>query len=102
MKKIITIGFLSINLIFLAGCENKQKQPIVQPETMKQVCNKEEDCCTKNEECKYIWYTGGCNTPEYVNEVQKKAEAQGMHIGEAPPRENVTCSCENNKCVTIN
>lgn len=68
----------------------------------KLLCNKEENCCVKNEDCKYIWVTGACNTPEYVAKIQKEAEKQGRRNGEAPPRENVTCTCESNKCVTHN
>jgi len=66
------------------------------------VCDKEENCCVKNEDCKYIWYAGGCYTPEYVAKSQKEAEKQGRRNGEAPPRDNVTCTCEYNKCVTRN
>lgn len=65
-------------------------------------CNKEENCCVRNEDCEYFWFTGVCNTPEYVTKVQKEAEEQGRINGEAPPRENVTCTCESNKCVTLN
>lgn len=68
----------------------------------KLLCNKEENCCVKNEDCKYIWVTGACNTPEYVTKIQKEAEAQERRNGEAPPRENVTCTCESNKCVIHN
>jgi hypothetical protein len=63
-------------------------------------CNKEENCCIKNEDCGYAWFTGRCNTPEYVSKRMRVAEEKGLHLGEAPPRENVTCTCENNKCVT--
>lgn len=63
-------------------------------------CNKEDNCCESNEDCRYIWFTGGCYTQEYVNQKQKEAKEKGIHIGEAPPRENVTCTCENNKCIT--
>ncbi len=67
-------------------------------------CIKAENCCLANDDCQYIWYTGGCNTPEYVAQRRKELnEEQGItYIGEAPYRENVTCSCENNKCVTHN
>jgi hypothetical protein len=65
-------------------------------------CNKEENCCVTNDDCKYIWFTGACNTSEYVTKIQKEAEAEGKRSGEAPPREDVTCSCESNKCVTHN
>lgn len=65
-------------------------------------CDKEENCCVSNEDCKYVWFTGACNTPEYVTKIQKEAESQGRYNGEAPPRENVTCACESNTCVTHN
>ncbi len=66
------------------------------------MCQKTDNCCTKNEDCKYIWYTGSCNTPEYVAEVQKKATGQGRINGEAPRRENVSCTCDSNRCTTHN
>lgn len=59
--------------------------------------------CTVNDDCKYISQTGGCNIPEYVAQRQKEAEAQGLFIGEASPLiGEVTCTCENNKCITNN
>jgi len=68
----------------------------------KPLCAKEENCCVTNEDCKYIWFTGTCNTPEYVTKIQKEVEEQGRLNGEARPRENVTCTCESNQCVTHN
>jgi hypothetical protein len=103
MKKTITLSFLFLTVLFLTGCENRQitqQQPTVQPKALEQICNKEENCCTLNEDCKYIWFTGGCNTSEYITKVQKKAQAEGTSYRDAPRRENVTCTCENNKCVT--
>ncbi|KKT18605.1 MAG: hypothetical protein UW02_C0026G0001 [Candidatus Nomurabacteria bacterium GW2011_GWB1_43_7] len=59
--------------------------------------------CKVNSDCRYIWYTGGCNTPEYVGEIMKKCQDKsGPCPSEAQPRENVTCTCESNKCVTHN
>lgn len=58
--------------------------------------------CSENNDCKYIWYTGGCYIPEYIAERQKKNQEQGLSISEAQPRENVTCLCENNVCITHN
>ena len=63
-------------------------------------CNKEENCCMKDGDCWYAWFTGGCNTPEYVSKRHKEAEEKGILIGEAPPRENVTCTCEDSVCIT--
>ena len=64
------------------------------------VIDKENNICEIDSDCEYIWYTGECNTPEYAAKKQKEAQEQGMNIGEAPPREGVTCTCENNKCIT--
>jgi hypothetical protein len=58
--------------------------------------------CKVDDDCQYIWYTGGCNTPEYVAQKQKETKEKGMSMEEAPERENVTCTCNNNKCVTHN
>lgn len=63
-------------------------------------CIKSNNCCEIANDCEYIWFTGGCYVPEYVTRVQKEAQEKGVHIGEAPEREGVTCSCESNKCVT--
>lgn len=63
---------------------------------------KYDDSCNQNDDCKYVWFTGGCHTPEYVAKIQKEAEVVGRRNGEAPPRENVTCTCESYKCVTHN
>jgi hypothetical protein len=63
-------------------------------------CTKENNCCKKEDDCKYIWFTGQCNTPEYITKVQKENEKRGLRQGEAPYRENVTCTCENNACLT--
>ena len=57
--------------------------------------------CKKDDDCKYIWSTGGCHTPEYVDREMKKCQDKtGPCPSEAQPRENVTCTCENSKCVT--
>lgn len=73
------------------------------PETNVQVtgvCEKSDNCCTVYSDCEYIWFTGGCNTPEYVDKVLAAASANGTHLGEARQREGVTCGCESNKCIT--
>ncbi|MFZ2072192.1 MAG: hypothetical protein WAV10_00720, partial [Minisyncoccia bacterium] len=44
-------------------------------------CVKENNCCIQDTDCKYISYTGGCNTPEYVVKKNKEAVEQGMQIG---------------------
>jgi hypothetical protein len=61
-----------------------------------------DNVCKENTDCEYIWYTGGCYTPEYVAKKYKEAEEKGMNIGEAPPRDNVICTCESSKCITHN
>jgi hypothetical protein len=67
------------------------------------VCNKEKNCCMKNEDCQYIWFAGGCYTPEYIKMIMDRCKnGSGPCPSEAQPRENVTCACENNKCITNN
>jgi len=66
------------------------------------ICNKEENCCEKDEDCKYVSFTGGCNTSEYVAKKLKEAQDAGIHLGEAPNKIGVTCTCENSKCITRN
>ena len=66
-------------------------------------CDKEENCCVKDEDCQYIWFAGGCYTPEYVSKVMEKCkDGNNPCPSEVPPKKNVTCICENNKCVTHN
>ncbi|PKM91775.1 hypothetical protein CVU82_01035 [Candidatus Falkowbacteria bacterium HGW-Falkowbacteria-1] len=63
-------------------------------------CAKELNCCEEDYDCEYIWYTGECNTPEYINKKQEEANGQNINIGEAPRLDNVTCTCETSKCIT--
>ena len=92
MNKILLIG-ITVGILFLAGCATNQAGDDV-------VLDKENNICATDSDCEYIWYTGGCNTPEYVGKEQQEALDQGIFIQEVPRREGVTCSCENNKCVT--
>ena len=63
--------------------------------------DKEKNICLTDSDCEYIWVTGACNTPEYVARIMKKCQdGSGPCLLEAPPRENVTCTCESNKCIT--
>lgn len=99
-QKAIIILLILASIIFVAGYIKLSQDRSKGAQNLS--CNKKENCCVVNEDCKYIWFTGGCNTQEYVSKILKDAEEQGMKIGEAPLRENVTCTCENNKCVTHN
>lgn len=65
-------------------------------------CLKENNCCLTNDDCKYVFFTGGCNTLEYVSKIEEEAKKTGRKIGEALPRENITCTCEQNICITHN
>jgi hypothetical protein len=56
--------------------------------------------CGSDDDCEYIWYTGGCYNPDYVVPCYEYQKSQGILPSEAPRRENVTCSCENNECIT--
>lgn len=98
-KKLIilsVVGLVAVFILMYAKLAENKLNSLLHP------CNKAENCCVKNEDCRYIWFTGVCNTPEYVSKVLKDAEKQGVRIGEAAPRENVTCTCEHNTCVTHN
>jgi hypothetical protein len=67
------------------------------------LCDKQKNCCTKNEDCQYIWFAGGCYTPEYIKIIMDRCEdGSGPCPSEAEPRDNITCACENNKCITNN
>lgn len=109
---ILPIFLLATTGCSLSGVSPKTQTPITTPieansstsvsTTPKVSCDKEENCCIKDEDCKYIWFTGGCNTPEYIAKIQKEAAAAGIRNGEASPRDNVTCTCENTKCITHN
>lgn len=109
-QKMIVVLFVLTIAILVSGCVKiSEYQPgIVQNQTdvnqneTALSCDKEANCCLVDEDCQYIWYTGGCNTPEYVAKKLKEAQEKGIYIGEAPLRENVTCTCENDKCVTHN
>jgi hypothetical protein len=63
--------------------------------------DKENNLCKLDTDCQYIWVTGGCYTPEYVDRRYKEAACEGILIGgEQPRREGVTCTCAKNACVT--
>jgi len=95
MRTVISIVMMIVGVVALTGCTQKNPEVAVS-------CDKEENCCTKNEDCEYIWFTGKCNTPEYIAKKQKEAAALGISLGEAPKRDNVTCTCEQSQCVTHN
>ena len=63
-------------------------------------CGLVSDTCQKDADCGYAWFTGACHNPAWVQQRQELAQRQGLLLGEAPPRENVTCTCEQNICVT--
>ncbi|MBU0760893.1 MAG: hypothetical protein KJ600_02320 [Nanoarchaeota archaeon] len=96
-QKIILI-FVIVSAVLFAGAvevlDDKPKDEVSS-------CSKEENCRVENENCQYVWFTGRCNTPEYVSQVMNKCEdGSGPCQSEALSRENVVCTCENNKCVT--
>ena len=98
MRNVIGLVILISGVVMLTGCTQKTLET---PEVVVS-CNKEENCCTRNEDCEYIWFTGECNTPEYIAKKQKEAAALGISLGEAPKRDNVSCTCEQSQCVTHN
>ncbi|MFH1587148.1 MAG: hypothetical protein ABID38_04785 [Candidatus Diapherotrites archaeon] len=58
------------------------------------------DYCEIDSDCEYVWFTGGCFDPHKVGECMQELIDSGMRPGEAEPRDGVTCTCENNKCIT--
>jgi len=107
-KKIISInetsgktteGFLveKNNLVYVLGGDNR----ILSTFKFIDLCDIK-DFCSINSDCEYVWYAGGCYNPVYIEKCWDKLKEQGLLPGEAPRREGVTCSCENNKCITHN
>lgn len=43
-------------------------------------CSKTLDC-SKNEDCQYIWYTGGCHNPEYTGKCMDENAKRGYFPG---------------------
>jgi hypothetical protein len=110
-KYVVLMVLLVIVILWFAG--NMKREQKISPQIDRSIeaaiptstiikCDKSDNCCVQNEDCQYISYTGGCNTPEYVAKIQKEAEKKGLRNGEAPLRKNVTCTCESSKCVTHN
>ena len=94
MKKVISGILVILGLLLLMGCAKKASNDVS--------CYKEENCCVKDADCTYVWFTWKCNTPEYVAKKQKEAAELWISLGEAPKRDNVTCTCEQSQCVTHN
>lgn len=67
------------------------------------ICVKSDNCCEQNSDCQYVQVTGGCQTPEFVKKVMDNCKAKtGPCPLEAKIKEGITCTCENNRCVTHN
>jgi hypothetical protein len=90
--KVILISVLVISILFCLTWFLFKKIPGTK------IVDKSNNVCSQNSDCQYIWFTGGCYTPEYVAKVQKS----GVRNGEARRREGVTCTCEQNMCKTHN
>ena len=56
--------------------------------------------CMQNDDCAYFWYAGGCFSKTYQPKCMNEMVSIGLFMGEAPPRENVNCTCESQKCIT--
>jgi hypothetical protein len=88
MLKILIMGII-LGLVIFTGCN------------VNSVVDKEKNICGEDSDCEYIWFTGRCNTPEYVAIVVEKCHNKtGPCLVEAQEREGVTCTCENNSCIT--
>lgn len=91
------------SVLVLSACENNNSKILDnEKKPIESFCKKEDNCCIKDKDCSFIWYTGGCFTMEYVLKKQEEAKKGHGFIGEAPKRDDVkiTCSCENNKCIS--
>ena len=90
-------------MVLFSGCTNiSDKTSVIDLKVeSNKIINKDNDECALDTDCKYIGYTGGCHTQEYVNKIQKEAKETGTFITEAPVEQrekNVGCECLNNKC----
>jgi len=95
MNKLLLVGII-FGIIFSAGCTVNEVT-----DKDKFLVDKEKNMCEIDSDCEYIWFTGGCNTPEYVAKIMKDCdEGIGPCPAAALEREGVTCSCENNRCIT--
>jgi len=86
-------------------------------ERLESWCNCPEDCgpigectfptcntkgaCTSNDDCAYFGYAGGCFNKENLPKCMEEMTDCGLYPGEAPMRENVTCSCQDGACVEV-
>ncbi|NTV23588.1 MAG: hypothetical protein HGA85_04400 [Nanoarchaeota archaeon] len=85
MNKLLKIS-LVLGIILLSGCNIR--------------IDKEANMCASDSDCKYVGFTGGCNTPEYVAVVMKKCQDKtGPCPQEATLQPQAACTCESNKCV---
>jgi len=85
------IAGLLVVVLVVSGCSEGETE--TSPCDMIKVCE-------TNEDCEYAWTTGGCYNLAYLGDCTRELREKGVYMGEAPPREGVTCTCENNKCIT--
>jgi hypothetical protein len=64
--------------------------------------DKVKDQCAQDNDCQFIWFTGGCHTPEYVARVEADNKRLGIDLGRAPYREGIKCACVKAACVESN
>jgi len=102
MRKILLLVGVFICTIFLASCSVEEAPDDTNiSEENSVLIDKTKNMCEVDSDCEYIWYTGGCKTPESVAGVMDKCrDGSGPCPSESMRRENVTCSCENNTCIT--
>jgi len=98
---VVLLGFAGYFVYKNTQLKNsKTNLPIPSPTTEVSLCTKENNCCDKDDDCEYFWYTGGCQTPEYVNKVNEENAKIGLRPGEAPRFDDeVKCTCENKECI---
>lgn len=76
--------------------------------TLKIECNNNEcvqkmtedirDNCASDSDCNYIDYMDECHTSQYVYEINKQNDELGIQVDRARSRDNVMCSCKEQRC----
>jgi len=83
---IIAVAFAAV--LLLSGC--------TAPPTPK-----ENGFCSKDADCQYYWFAGGCYTPENMKKIQDGIKQTGAYPANAQEIPGAGCSCQANACKMI-
>jgi hypothetical protein len=87
-KAMLIILLVMVSTLIIIGC------------TQKVTCNKQDNCCLKNEDC---WSTnGGCFTNEWFAKMEAEAREKGIDNRRPTSTPEVNCTCDNSKCTVHN